>query len=83
MSIRDVRIPRVHIRAASPTDARGIAAVHVASWRTTYRGIVPADYLAGLSADAREHSWRRQLASYAARSSAWRSGVGSLVSGPS
>lgn len=29
------------IRLARPSDARGIAAVHDAAWRETYRGIIP------------------------------------------
>jgi hypothetical protein len=38
----------VSIRAATPDDAVAIAHVHVESWRTTYEGIVPGEYLAGL-----------------------------------
>ena len=49
------------IREASPTDAAAIARVHVDSWRTTYAGIVPADYLANLSYARREQSWRDLL----------------------
>lgn len=30
-------------------DATGIAAVHVAAWRSAYANLLPADYLAGLS----------------------------------
>jgi GNAT superfamily N-acetyltransferase len=45
------------IREASPTDAATIARVHVDSWRTTYAGIVPADYLANLSYARREQFW--------------------------
>jgi GNAT superfamily N-acetyltransferase len=45
------------IREASPTDAAAIARVHVDSWRTTYAGIVPADYLANLSYARREQFW--------------------------
>ena len=51
----------VHVRHPVEQDAAGIARVHVASWRTTYRGIVPADYLAGLSAEQREEFWIRVL----------------------
>ena len=46
------------IRAARADDARGIAEVHVAAWRATYRGIVPESYLDGLSVDEREARWR-------------------------
>ena len=49
------------IREASPTDAAAIARVHVDSWRTTYAGIVPADYLADLSYARREQSWHDLL----------------------
>ena len=45
------------IREASPSDAAAIARVHVDSWRTTYAGIVPADYLANLSYTRREQFW--------------------------
>src|SRR5215471_14604966 len=45
------------IREASPTDAAAIALVHVDSWRTTYAGIVSADYLANLSYARREQFW--------------------------
>ena len=31
------------------SDAAGIAAVHVAAWRSAYADLLPADYLAGLS----------------------------------
>src|SRR5215510_9715408 len=49
------------IREASLTDAAAIARVHVDSWRTTYAGIVPADYLATLSYTQREQFWRDTL----------------------
>jgi GNAT superfamily N-acetyltransferase len=45
------------IRPATPTDAAAIARVHVDSWRTTYAGIVPADYLDHLSYAQREQFW--------------------------
>ncbi|HZO73234.1 MAG TPA: GNAT family N-acetyltransferase [Ktedonobacteraceae bacterium] len=37
------------IRPARVEDALGIAHVHIDSWRTTYKGMVPDDYLANLS----------------------------------
>ncbi|HET7769339.1 MAG TPA: GNAT family N-acetyltransferase [Chloroflexota bacterium] len=51
----------VRVREALRDDAAGIARVHVDSWRTTYRGILPADYLAGLSYAERETLWQRWL----------------------
>jgi ribosomal protein S18 acetylase RimI-like enzyme len=52
----------VEIRPAEATDARAIAAVHVASWRAAYVGLVPDAFLAGLSVDEREGMWRDNLA---------------------
>ena len=51
----------IRIRAARPADARAMARVHVDSWRTAYEGIVPADFLAGLSYDSREAWWEQVL----------------------
>ena len=51
----------VTIRAANPADAGLIARVHVDSWRTTYEGVVPSEYLAGLSYRERESLWNEAL----------------------
>jgi GNAT superfamily N-acetyltransferase len=51
----------VHIRPATVQDATAMAHVHVESWRTTYKGIVPADFLARLSYAQREQFWRQVL----------------------
>jgi ribosomal protein S18 acetylase RimI-like enzyme len=48
-------------RRALPADARGIARVHVASWRMTYAGIVPAATLANLSEARRVDFWQHVL----------------------
>lgn len=47
------------IRPASRDDAPSIARVHVDSWRTTYRSIVPEEHLAKLSYTERENLWIR------------------------
>lgn len=49
------------IRAARFEDASAIAHVHVESWRTTYAGIVPDAYLAGLDETIRAQLWRERL----------------------
>ena len=51
------------IRTAQPADAVPIAKVHVASWRTTYRGLLPDAYLAALDVDAYSGRWERSLTS--------------------
>jgi ribosomal protein S18 acetylase RimI-like enzyme len=43
------------------SDAAAIAEVHVAGWRSAYRDLLPADYLAGLSVDSRRNRWAEQL----------------------
>jgi RimJ/RimL family protein N-acetyltransferase len=53
----------VVIRDATSSDARAIAAVHVASWRWAYREDLPAEFLDGLSVDDREREWNVWLAS--------------------
>lgn len=45
---------KVMIRDAVPDDAAGIARVHVDSWKSTYRGIVPDEVLDGLSYQRQE-----------------------------
>mgnify|MGYP002400585019 CR=1 FL=1 len=49
------------IREARCPDAAGIARVHVASWQSTYRRIVPDAYLDGLSVEERQRMWERGL----------------------
>jgi ribosomal protein S18 acetylase RimI-like enzyme len=49
------------IRPARISDAEGIARVHVESWRTAYPGILPEDYLAGLSYKQRSSVWESIL----------------------
>jgi len=49
------------IRASRIEDASSIARVHVDSWRTTYKGIVPDTFLADISYKRREQSARQHL----------------------
>jgi GNAT superfamily N-acetyltransferase len=50
------------IREAHSTDALAIARVQVDSWRTTYAGLVPADYLASLSYEQQGQFWAHIVA---------------------
>ncbi|HWJ78525.1 MAG TPA: GNAT family N-acetyltransferase [Niallia sp.] len=45
------------IRTAKSYDAKSIAKVHVDSWLSTYKGIVPDAYLETLSYEEREELW--------------------------
>ncbi|MBM7583943.1 L-amino acid N-acyltransferase YncA [Bacillus pakistanensis] len=49
------------IRAAKLSDASGIAKVHVDSWRTTYRNIIPDEFLNNLSYQRREELWSSNI----------------------
>lgn len=47
----------MYIRTAILDDAKRIAKVHVDSWRTTYRNIIPDEFLKRLSYEQRTDSW--------------------------
>lgn len=58
---------RVAIDTPKAEAAGAIACVHAASWRTTYAGIIPDDYIARFTNDARDRSWRAILGDTARR----------------
>lgn len=43
----------MNLRPAVPDDAMAVALVHVRAWQAAYRGLMPADYLAGLRPEDR------------------------------
>ena len=49
------------IREAKLEDAGAIAKVHVDTWRTTYRDIIPESYIAKLSYQKRQERWIEML----------------------
>lgn len=49
------------IRAAGLRDADAIGVVHVRAWQRAYRGVMPDEYLDGLSADERSKMWTDRL----------------------
>ncbi len=48
---------KIVIREATPTDALGISMVHVNTWRSTYRDIVPTTFLDNMSYEEGEKRW--------------------------
>jgi GNAT superfamily N-acetyltransferase len=54
-------MPEAAIRPATPTDALAIATVRVDAWRTTYRGMIPAAYLAAMKVEESQALWERVL----------------------
>jgi GNAT superfamily N-acetyltransferase len=59
--------PLMNVRPAQVADADAIARVHVASWRTTYRGLLPDDFLDSLDAKTYAERWSRILAEGSSR----------------
>lgn len=51
----------ITIRSARPADARAIARLDVETWRTTYAGMLSANYLVGLSERRREIGWMHAI----------------------
>lgn len=50
------------IRLAALSDTKGIAKVHVDSWRSTYTSIISNEYLNNLSYEGREKLWEENMA---------------------
>lgn len=69
------------VRSAEPDDASGIAAVHVASWRDAYRGILPDAFLDGLDVERRARFWREALATPDGAQGTWVALSGDTVVG--
>ena len=51
----------IGIRPAKVEDARAIAEAHIESWRATYPGIVPQDYIDSLAVDVFTSRWADRL----------------------
>ncbi len=59
-------LTRMHVREANVPDATAIAKVQVESWRTTYTGVVPDEYLAQRSYEQHGQVWRNTLSTHGA-----------------
>ncbi len=53
--------PSVNIRVATTEDAPAIARIHVETWRSAYKDIIPAPHLRDLSIGKRTQGWKRNL----------------------
>ncbi|WP_440118921.1 N-acetyltransferase family protein [Paenibacillus sp. QZ-Y1] len=53
----------MQIRAAREGDAEAIAYVHTESWKTTYRGLIPDDFLDHLTTESRLSQWQQTIRS--------------------
>jgi len=52
----------MRVREATVEDAAAIAHAHLASWKTTYPGIIPQEYIDGLRVENGIAQWQAQLA---------------------
>ena len=51
----------VFVRPPVESDAPELADIHISAWRAAYRGVMPAEYLAGLSPENYARGWRRNI----------------------
>ena len=49
---------RYQVRHATLKDAKAVAEVHVAAWQSAFKGVLPDEQLAAMSADKRQALWR-------------------------
>jgi ribosomal protein S18 acetylase RimI-like enzyme len=56
------------VRPAGEADAAGIARVHVETWRSTYAGLLPTEYLVSLSTVRQAAGWAQLLSHASERS---------------
>ncbi|MGH8958298.1 MAG: GNAT family N-acetyltransferase [Acidimicrobiia bacterium] len=69
------------VRTAVPADAERIGEIHIRSWQKAYEGILPTDFLASLSLEARVERWRTDLESMGAKNLALVIENGSSIDG--
>ncbi len=69
------------IRKAEPKDAPQIAKVHVETWQSHYRGLIPDDILDELSIDQRTKFWEETLSDQNSKSATFVSEDNGTISG--
>jgi ribosomal protein S18 acetylase RimI-like enzyme len=51
----------LHVRPARPEDARRVAEIHLASWQTAFRGLMPDDFLDKQTVEECETGWAKTI----------------------
>jgi ribosomal protein S18 acetylase RimI-like enzyme len=59
--VQTFKIGDIKIRMARPGDVSEVANVHVNSWRETYRGLLPAEYLSKLNFRKKIDAWQKVI----------------------
>jgi GNAT superfamily N-acetyltransferase len=67
------------VRLATVADAEPIARVHVASWKSAYRDILPPEFLSALSVERRTEGWKGVLERSAGAVPVATNGVGDVL----
>ena len=49
------------VRPASARDAKAIADIHVATWQTAYKDLMPGDFLGAMTVEKRQAYWREAI----------------------
>lgn len=73
--------PEIAIRDAVAGDASAVTALHVASWRANYRGVLPDTYLNEEAERERASHWRKSLNALAAKDVVLVAAEGSQLQG--
>ena len=55
-------MPGLVVREADIEDAPAVAGIHVRAWLAAYRGLMPDEWLDGVTVKQRTQSWREILA---------------------
>ena len=55
---RPSSMPSYSVRPAARADASTVAELHVATWKATYKGVLPDNFLDGLTPAMRLPMWR-------------------------
>ena len=74
-------LPEVTVRSAVPADAEAIARVHVDTWRSAYKGILPDECLAKLSYGKGTARWSTTLSAKRKLSIVYVAEIGGTVVG--
>jgi len=51
----------INIRKAKISDLNGIIRVHIETWKTAYKGVVPDEYIRGFAVRTRNKGWQKRL----------------------
>jgi GNAT superfamily N-acetyltransferase len=57
----DLKNKAAVVRLAIMDDANEIAKIHILSWQAAYHGLIPDNYLDGMSLESRKKAWEKRI----------------------